>query len=802
MVKADLHVHSKYSGRPSDWFLQKFGTNESYTEPEFIYKTAREQGMDYITITDHNTITGSLLLKERYPAHVITGCEFTVYFPEDRCKIHILVYDIDRNQFEELNKLREDIYLFRDNLKANRIAYSVAHAAYSINNRLTLDHMERLILLFDIFEGINGSRNREGNRIWTKALNSLTPAKLEQLQEKHKIVPMSADPWVKGFTGGSDDHSGLYIGRTYTMVKAANLNEFVEQIKDKKTFAAGRDNDYRSFVFILYKIIYDYSKANDNPLTQSIFSQLNSLIYEKKGLSLINRLKAFRLKKRSKKKKEEIMGHLSELIDELHKRSRDSIDDKFDYLFGKISAIFDSFILLIIKSARKSYKKGDIYKLFKSLFSLLPGAFLSIPFFSTLNHFYSGRKLLKEIERSLIPAHQQRKKRVIWFTDTITDLNGVSVTLNKIGWLCHKSGRELRLVSSLPESQVKNDLPPNYFNLPCLSELELPHYDSLTLKVPSLLKSIDLLYDFEPDRIYISTPGPVGLFGLLYAKLIGVKTVGVYHTDFVGQAHALKIEQPLIDLVDGGLKWFYSSMDEIAVPSKEYISILEERGFNPKRLKIFKRGIEFDLKVKSSSILDENRGKKGINLLYAGRVSDDKNLDHLFELFQKVRKVSRKLNLIIAGDGPALKRLKSKYRGDSNICFTGRLKREELFQLYTESHLLLFPSNSDTFGMVVLEAQAAGLPAIVTDRGGPKEIVVDGETGFVISSDDQKGWLKRTIEIIEMAAKHPHLYQQLRKQARRHIRKNYNWEVVLQEIYEEKPWLKQNKKRMLSPISC
>src|SRR4030042_6827193 len=114
MAKMDMHVHSKYSGRPSDWFLQKFGTSESYTEPEKVYELALKAGMDFVVITDHNQIEGSLLLKKEYPDKVIAGCEFTVYFPEDECKIHMLVYDLDRQQFDELNILRNDIYLFRD----------------------------------------------------------------------------------------------------------------------------------------------------------------------------------------------------------------------------------------------------------------------------------------------------------------------------------------------------------------------------------------------------------------------------------------------------------------------------------------------------------------------------------------------------------------------------------------------------------------------------------------------------------------------------------------------------------------
>ena len=83
MIKIDMHVHSKYSEHPSDWFLQRLGAKESYTEPEHLYRTAKQRGMDYVTITDHNRIDGALLLKEKYPQDVLIGLEATTYFPEN-----------------------------------------------------------------------------------------------------------------------------------------------------------------------------------------------------------------------------------------------------------------------------------------------------------------------------------------------------------------------------------------------------------------------------------------------------------------------------------------------------------------------------------------------------------------------------------------------------------------------------------------------------------------------------------------------------------------------------------------------
>ncbi|MEI7942178.1 MAG: phosphoesterase, partial [Candidatus Riflemargulisbacteria bacterium] len=185
ILRADLHVHSKYSDRPSEWILKALGTRESYTEPEEIYRICKKNGMDIVTITDHNSIEGALILKRNHPEDVILGSELTTYFPENGCKIHCLVYGFTEEQFLEMDKLRKNIYELREYIKVNDIVHSVAHATYSINNKLQYEQLERLILLFDSFEVINGARNSKNNLIWGKSLANLGPEHIERLQAKH-----------------------------------------------------------------------------------------------------------------------------------------------------------------------------------------------------------------------------------------------------------------------------------------------------------------------------------------------------------------------------------------------------------------------------------------------------------------------------------------------------------------------------------------------------------------------------------------------------------------------------------------
>ena len=139
-MKIDLHVHSRCSTRPSQWILQKLGCPESFTEPEQLYRIARARGMDWVTITDHNTIEGALAIA--HLPNTFVSEEVTTYFPQDRCKAHVLVYDIDEAIHEDLQKVRDNIYELVDYLQWNNIFHVLAHPLFAINGRLNLDHIE------------------------------------------------------------------------------------------------------------------------------------------------------------------------------------------------------------------------------------------------------------------------------------------------------------------------------------------------------------------------------------------------------------------------------------------------------------------------------------------------------------------------------------------------------------------------------------------------------------------------------------------------------------------------------------
>ncbi len=217
-MKIDLHVHSKYSVRPSQWILQKLGCPECFTEPAEVYRIARQKGMNLVTITDHNTISGSAEIAH-LPDTFISE-EVTTYFPDDGCKAHVLVYDINDAIHREIHKVRENIFDLVGYLTQTGIVHVLAHPLYSVNDKLTIDHFEKFLLLFSNFE-INGARDDYQNLAIRLILENLSPEILDRLIDKHGIVPAFPEPWRKSLTGGSDDHSSLNIARQHTVVRGA-----------------------------------------------------------------------------------------------------------------------------------------------------------------------------------------------------------------------------------------------------------------------------------------------------------------------------------------------------------------------------------------------------------------------------------------------------------------------------------------------------------------------------------------------------------------------------------------------------
>jgi hypothetical protein len=229
MSKCDLHIHSRYSARSEEWLFRRLDFPDSYSDPRELHRQLLERGMDFVTITDHDTIEGCIQIAN-LPQSFISE-QITTYFPQDPCKVHILAWGISEAQHKEIVAVRDNVYELQKYLAVAHIAHAVAHPLYSINGQLTASHLERLILLFKHFEGINGLRDALLSELAQNLFGNLTREKIDKFADCHNLAPTHPEPWRKIFTGGSDDHGGKFIASAWTETPPADSAEkFLEHV--------------------------------------------------------------------------------------------------------------------------------------------------------------------------------------------------------------------------------------------------------------------------------------------------------------------------------------------------------------------------------------------------------------------------------------------------------------------------------------------------------------------------------------------------------------------------------------------
>ena len=613
---------------------------------------------------------------------------------------------------------------------------------------------------------------------------------MNSLVERYGIEPISSDPWVKGFTGGSDDHAGLFIGQTVTRCSCSTRQAFIQQIKDKKSSAAGRCSDYKTFAFSIYKIFCDYSLNSLNKAPGGMLAFINNVVFEERQ----SRLRRWITKRKIKKGKNTKNKILLKFFDDVQSWSRNGsadIEEKLASTYNSMGLLLDEFFKMLIDSFMNDFAKGDIGRLFRNLMSSLPALFISVPFFSALRHLSQDRDMIFELREKYRGTQQTAGKKVLWFTDTLDDLNGVSVTLSRFRKESIKRNLDLEFVtcSKGDIQHEKNERKVIY--LPVIHSITPDFYPSYTMRFPSLLASMEIIHECRPDHIVVSTPGPVGILGLTMAGVLGIECVSIYHTDFGAQALQIFEDEGMAAFIDSMIHRFYTFSSQIKVPTEEYINILEKQDFPVEKMSIFKRGFEVEKPAASGSWIKSFKTQSGIKdgftLMWAGRVSKDKNVDFLFSVYLEARRQIKDLNLVLCGDGPDFHALKKQFGSDDRVHFKGRVEQQQLQLYYEISDLFVFPSTTDTFGMLILESQAKGLPAVVSDVGGPQEIIDDQKTGFVLSVSDKSAWIEKIVYLHRLKVEQPNEYAMIQSRCRNHIQKKYHWDDALADILGRNP---------------
>jgi glycosyltransferase involved in cell wall biosynthesis len=240
----------------------------------------------------------------------------------------------------------------------------------------------------------------------------------------------------------------------------------------------------------------------------------------------------------------------------------------------------------------------------------------------------------------------------------------------------------------------------------------------------------------------------MGLAGLKYGKKHGIPTVSNYTTNFCQYLNYYNLDF-LNNYIWTYLRWFHNQNDLTLCPSEEIKDYLKNKGIS--NTDIFSRGIDsekFNPELRSEDL----RRQLGINnklvFLYVGRVSPEKDLDILIDAYREVyNKYGDKIALVVTGEGPYLDKCKNDF--PKGTIFTGFKKGKELAQIYASSDIFVFPSSTETFGNVVLEAMASGVPVIGADAGGVKNTIKHKINGLKFKARHVNELIDLMVELIE-----------------------------------------------------
>src|SRR5712691_4302641 len=477
MSKCDLHIHSRFSARSEEWLFRRFDFPDSYSDPRELHRQLLERGMDFVTITDHDTIEGCLQIRD-LPNTFISE-QVTTYFPQDPCKIHILVWGITEKQHDDIVIVRDNILALQRYLQGAKIAHAVAHPLYSINGKLEASHLERLILLFKHFEGINGLRDALLSELVEVLFESLTPEKIEKFAERHNLEATHREPWKKIFVGGSDDHGGKFVASAFTETPSADSAEkFLAHVRagncqargeggTRLTLSHGFYNTVACFIqdhfheklgpsaVLLEQMFSRFMEGRDpteftlaekaNFIAQGVLSGKLFDLVKPANLSLWKELSGYFARPEVKAKLAHELGNVTE-------------PERRTFLMANLVA--EQLAFRLFQKFVQQISSGNLVESMQALSAIAPILVILTPYIYAFHSQAPSRKWLRTVFKELtgeIPIALQNRKRA-WFTDTLEDVNGVATTIRKMTAAGAAAGKELVVVASRTDLQL-SDIP-------------------------------------------------------------------------------------------------------------------------------------------------------------------------------------------------------------------------------------------------------------------------------------------------------------------------------------------------------
>ena len=324
-------------------------------------------------------------------------------------------------------------------------------------------------------------------------------------------------------------------------------------------------------------------------------------------------------------------------------------------------------------------------------------------------------------EKAKLARSDADRPRVALVADGVGGMHGVTHTLQQIRER-GVPGFDVEVVGTDPDVDRR---------LSAVAELDIPFYRGLEIGVPSVPAVVDALSEGRYDIVHVCAPGPAGVQAALLARVLELPLVGSYHTELAAYAGLRSGHDDLESMAAAVLGRFYGACDVVLSPSPASDVRLAGLGIDRGRIGRWDRGVDlqrFDPALRTPDLLPGR-----INVLYAGRLTKEKGAELLAEAFLAAHWRDPRLRLVLAGGGPEEERLRERL-GD-RATFLGWLGGGDLARAYASADAFLFASQTDTFGQVLLEAQASGLPVIAVQAGGPCSLIEHRESGLLAPAD-------------------------------------------------------------------
>ena len=687
MSTADLHCHSTASAVSRLGVQRALGLPECATPPHEAYELAKRRGMDFVTLTDHDTIDGALALADLPDTFV--SVELTAHFRGEQQAVHVLCLGITPAQWEWLAAHAGDVEECAEYLQASTIVAALAHPFYAVAAPLRSRHRRRLAELFPIWETRNGSRAPELN------------------------MPAAIYVETNGGTaiGGSDDHAGIDIGRTFTQTPHASTpDRFLAHLREGRAAPAGEQGSTEKWAHAAMALTVRALGHDDE---HTPVDPVRVLEMAERLLSEGDRREGAAVGGVAPADARALLRAWLASVDLDHLSESDLVaymqDERFTHagLLRRATRAHERRLRAAVETALDAAAAGALAGVGGPLFAACIPA---IP--------YEPSAAFLARERAKLAGREGEQPRVAVVTDGIGAMHGVTRTIEEIRER-GIPGFEIEVIGT--DRNVDR-------RLPAVADVEIPHYPGMTLGVPSLPAVVEAITGGRYDVIHVCSPGPSGVAAALLARAMEIPLVGSYHTELAAYAGLRSGDPTLESAAKLAIAAFYAQCRLVLSPSRAADAALAALGITTRRVARWDRGV--DVARFDPARRREGRFPGAFKVLYAGRISSEKNIEGLADAFVAAHAADSRLHLVLAGGGPEQSRLAARL--GARASFLGWLEGDELAVAYASADAFCFPSETDTFGQVVLEAKASGLPVVAVAAGGPRELIDDGVDGLLV----------------------------------------------------------------------